>query len=93
MESCSHKNNATQFFSLIKQLKLGKRRAVGPDGLTIHQFKQLSPAGLWYLTHLFNLSFNHADIPAIWKTATVILLLKPADQAPATAQFQSFALL
>ena len=71
----------------------GNLRAVGPDGLTIHQFKHLGPVGLRYLNHLFNLSFNHADIPAIWKTATVIPLLKPAKPVDQVTSYRPISIL
>ena len=56
--------------------KSGNSRAAGPDGFTNLHLKHLGPLGLQYLTNLFNLSFNHADIPSIWKLATVFPLLK-----------------
>ena len=34
---------------------------------TIHHLKNLGTIGLQYLTHLFKLSINHCNIPAIWK--------------------------
>ena len=58
----------------------GNFRATGPDGVTIHQIKHLSPLGIQYLTHLYivyNLLYNYANIPSIWKTAIIIPLLKP----------------
>ena len=71
----------------------GNSTAAGPDGLTIHQFKHLGPFGLRFLTHLFNLSYNHADIPSIWKTATVIPLLKPGKPADQGTSYRPISLL
>ena len=71
----------------------GNSRAVGPDGLTIHQLKHLGPTGINFLTDLFNLSYNRADIPAIWKTATVIPLLKPAKPADQGSSYRPISIL
>ena len=59
--------------------------AAGPNGLTMLHLKHLGPLGIRYATHLFNLSVKAADIPAIWKSANVIPVLKPGkspDQGP-----------
>ena len=47
--------------------------------------KHLGPLGIRFATHLFNLSVRAADIPAIWKSAHFIPVLKPGkspDQGP-----------
>ena len=59
--------------------------APSADGLTIHQLKHLGPLGIRYLTNLFNLSYQHANLSAIWKQAVIIPILKPGklkDQGP-----------
>ena len=59
--------------------------AAGPNGLTMLHMMHLGPMGIRYATHLFNLSVKAADIPAIWKSANVIPVLKPGkspDQGP-----------
>ena len=59
--------------------------APGADGLTIHQLKHLGPLGTQYLTNLFNLSYSKANLPAIWKQAIILPILKPGklkDQGP-----------
>ena len=71
----------------------GNSRAVGPDGLTIHQLKHLGPTGIIFLTDLFNHSYNRADIPAIWKTATIIPLLKPAKPADQGSSYRPISIL
>ena len=38
---------------------------IGNDDLTIHHLKNLGTLGLQYLTHPYNLSINHCNIPAI----------------------------
>ena len=63
----------------------GNSTAPSPDGLTILQLKNLGPIGLRYLCKLFNLSYAHASLPAIWKRAIILPLLKPnkpKDQGP-----------
>ena len=71
----------------------GNSRAAGPDGLTIHQLKHLGPNGIRYLTHLFNLSYNNADIPAIWKTAIIVPILKPGKPADQGSSYRPISLL
>ena len=48
--------------------------AVGPDGLTV---AHLCVSGLAFLKELFNLSVAGIDLPAIWKSSTIIPILKP----------------
>ena len=58
--------------------------AAGPNGLTILHLKHLGPVAIRFLTHLFYLSVRGAELPAIWKAAHVVPVLKPgkvADQA------------
>ena len=43
--------------------------AAGPDGLTMHHLKHLGPRGYEYLTSLYNLSIQAADIPSIGNEA------------------------
>ena len=55
-----------------------------------------APIGLQYLTHLFNRSFNHCNIPAIWKHAIITLFPNLINQQIlmlAIAQSFSSALL
>ena len=73
-------------FMVAKVLReSGNSTAPSPDGLTILQLKNLGPIGLRYLCKLFNLSYAHANLPAIWKRAIILPLLKPdkpKDQGP-----------
>jgi hypothetical protein len=55
--------------------------ATGPDGLTTLHLKHLGPAGIGYLTDPFNLSVKDAVVPAIWKLALVLPILKPGKPA------------
>jgi hypothetical protein len=67
--------------------------AVGPDGLTDIHLKHLGPRGLAYLTSLFNLSVNNADLPAIWKAAVIVPVLKPGKPAGDSASYRRILLL
>lgn len=67
--------------------------AAGPNGLTILHLKHLGPNGLRLLTHLFNLSVQRADIPALWKTAHVIPILKPEKPADQPGSYRPISLL
>ena len=71
----------------------GNSRAAGPDGLTILHLKHLGPLATQYLTQLFNLSYSHANIPSIWKTAIVIPLPKPAKSPSLGPSYRPISLL
>ena len=71
----------------------GSSRAVGPDGLTIHHLKHLGPLGIQYLTLLFNLSYQHADIPPIWKSATIVPVRKPGKPSSSGPGYRPISLL
>ena len=71
----------------------GNSRAAGPDGLTIHHLKYLGPSGIIFLTHLFNLSYRHADIPAIWKSANIIPIPKAGKPADLGTSYRPISLL
>ena len=53
----------TQTQDAIKQAS--NSTATGPDGLTSLHLKHLGPRGISYLTKLFNLSVNSANLPSI----------------------------
>ena len=58
--------------------------ATGPDNITSVHLKHLGPSGIAYLCKIFNLSISSACLPALWKHAIIIPLLKsgkPADQS------------
>jgi hypothetical protein len=67
--------------------------AVGPDSLTAIHLKNLGHRGLEYLTKLFNLSVSNADLPAIWKAAVFIPVLKPGKPASEGASYRPILLL
>jgi hypothetical protein len=67
--------------------------AVGPDGLTAIHLKHLGHFALTYLTELFNLSIRHADIPAMWKAAIIVPILKPDKSADQNLSYRPILLL
>ena len=67
--------------------------ASSPDGLTILHLRHLGPLGLQYLCRLFNLSYRHAEIPAIWKQAIIIPLPKPGKPKNQSASYRPISLL
>ena len=75
----------------IKKAKASK--ALGPDKLSTLHLKNLGDAGLQYLTDLFNLSIQTGQIPAIWKTSTIIPLLKPGKPAEESTSYRPVSLL
>lgn len=55
--------------------------ATGPDGLTSIHLKNLGLCAIAYLTKLYNLSVSSAVLPAIWKAAVIVPILKPGKPA------------
>ena len=55
--------------------------------------KHLGPRGLRFLTHLFNLSLQSADIPSIWKRATLIPIPKAGKPRHLGTSFRPISLL
>ena len=71
----------------------GNSAAPGPDGITIRHLKHLGPIGFQYLTNLFNLSLQSADIPSIWKQATIIPIPKAGKPRHLGASYRPISLL
>ena len=67
--------------------------AAGPNGLTPLHLKHLGPLGIRYLTQLFNLSVQAADIPSIWKCAHVIPIQKPNKPSDQGKSYRPISLL
>ena len=67
--------------------------AAGPNGLTPLHLKHIGPLGVRYLTRLFNLSVQAADIPSIWKTANVIPVPKPNKPSDQGKSYRPISLL
>ena len=67
--------------------------ALGPDGLAAVHLKHLGPIALGYLTELFNISVANADIPAIWKNALVLPILKPGKPTGEGPSYRPISLL
>ena len=67
--------------------------APSADGLTILQLKHLGPLGTQYLTALYNLSYQHATLPTIWKQAIILPLLKPGKPRDQSTSYRPISLL
>jgi hypothetical protein len=63
------------------------------DGLTSLHLKYLGPCGISYLTKLFNLSINSANLPAIWKAALIIPIPKPGKPLNLSFSYPPISLL
>ena len=55
--------------------------------------RNLGEKGVEYLTYLFNISTSTATIPAIWKTYTIIRLLKPKKPSDESSSYRPVSLL
>ena len=67
--------------------------AVGPNGLTALHLKHLGRNGIGFLTRLFNLSLQSADIPAIWKASIVVPVPKPGKPLDQGSSYRPISLL
>ena len=75
-------------------IKMAKNStAVGPNNVNILHLKHLGRNGIRFLTRLFNLSVRHADIPAIWKAATIIPVPKPGKPQDQGLSYRPISLL
>ena len=80
-----------QVATAIKASKTSK--AEGPDGLTILYLKHLGPHAIKYLTALYNLSVRNVEVPAVWKQAIIIPLVKPSKPADTSTSYRPISLL
>jgi hypothetical protein len=71
--------------------KSSSSMATGPDGLT--SLHLAGPVGISYLTDVFNLSVKDAVIPAIWKSARVLPILKPGKPANQGTSYRPISFL
>jgi hypothetical protein len=62
-------------------------------GLTSLHLKHLGPNGIAYLTELYNLFLAHADLPAVWKKANIVPILKPGKPANHSKSYRPISLL
>jgi hypothetical protein len=68
-------------------------KAFGPDEMTPIHLKHLGPAGIAYLTQLFNISIKNCRFPQIWKSSRVIPLLKPGKPSTEAKSYRPISLL
>ena len=67
--------------------------ATGPDGITILHLKHLGPSGISFLTEIFNQSISSATIPALWKHAIIIPILKPGKPPDSSRSYRPISIL
>lgn len=65
----------------------------GPEGIHPVILKNLSPRAIVYLTCLFNVLFSTGSYPKQWKTAIVILILKPKADPSASHSYRLISLI
>ena len=68
-------------------------RALGPDNISMLYLKHLGPAAISHLTHILNLYLATCEIPAIWKTSTILPLLKPGKSSADSGSYRPISLL
>ena len=73
--------------------KNGNSRATGSDGFITKHIKQLSRLGINFLTHLYDLSYNYADLSSMWETGIIVPLIKPKKSAEHGSRYSAISLL
>ena len=68
-------------------------KALGPDKISNLHLKFIGPLAIKYLTDVFNLSMTTSIVPDIWKTSTIIPLLKPGKDASESKSYRPVSLL
>ena len=76
--------------SAINKIKLGK--APGPDNITPEMITHLPLLARFQLLRLFNQIWKTGQLPDIWKTATVIPILKAGKKAQDLNSYRPIAL-
>ena len=74
----------------IRRMK--RRGAPGADDIPPSFLKELGPKALTELLEIFNASFNHANIPQLWRHAIIIPLLKAGKSASEIESFRPISL-
>ena len=78
----------------VEAIKATRNSTVaGPNGLTALHLKNIGHHGDRFLTRLFNLSVQNADIPTIWKSAIIIPVPKPGKPADQGNSYRPISLL
>ena len=72
--------------------KMKRNGATGPDEIPPSFIKALGPKALEVLLSIFNKSFAAGALPQIWRTATIIPLLKQGKPASDLASFRPISL-
>ena len=89
-------DESTMPFSMLeltKAIKKSKKKgAAGPDDIPPTFLKALKPKALTELLDIFNSSFRGADVPQIWRNATIIPLLKAKKPASRLESFRPISL-
>ena len=74
-------------------LKSGSSKARGHDGISYAHLKNLGPWALRAVTDLLNYSIETASIPTVWKTASIITILKPGKDPTLASSYRPISLL
>ena len=78
----------------IEAIKRTKRStAIGPNGVAPLHLKHLGRHAIRYLTHLFSLLVQKAEMPAIWRSATIIPVPKPGKPGDQGKSYRPISLL
>ena len=80
------------FFSSTELLaaasNLSSSTATGPDKVVYSMLKHLPRSGMDFLPHVFNLSWSSHSFPSIWKTSSIIPILKVGKPLGSPASFR-----
>ena len=72
--------------------KMKRKGAAGPDEIPPSFLKELGPLALEELLQIYNISFQTATVPQLWRLATIIPLLKANKPASELGSFRPISL-
>ncbi|XP_056697651.1 uncharacterized protein [Spinacia oleracea] len=73
--------------------KMGRKRAVGPDGIPIEVWRCLGERGIVWLTTLFNKIWGSKRMPVEWRKSTIIPLYKNKGDVQDCANYRGIKLM
>ena len=73
--------------------KMSNSKAIALDGMSSLHLKHFGPFARRYIAKLISMSFSTGRIPAIWKQAKVVALLKPGKPANSPSSYRPVSIL
>ncbi|CAH9112858.1 unnamed protein product, partial [Cuscuta europaea] len=72
---------------------MGRKKAMGPDGIPIEAWRSLGERGVEWLTSFFNLIWRNNKIPTSWRKSTLIPLFKNKGDVQECANYRGIKVM